>query len=83
MSDELVSQIDIMATLAEVVDFKLPDNAAEDSHNPLPLWIGATDQSPRKHHIHNTRKGAFAIRSGGWTLIEGKTGYRSLGAQTW
>ena len=83
VSHELVSQIDIMATLAAVVDFPLPESAAEDSHNLLPLWTGATTEGPRKHHVHNTNPQAFAIRSGNWTLIKAETGYHSGGYQAW
>lgn len=83
VTDALVSQIDIMATLAAVVSFDLPKDAAEDSHNLLPLWTGQTVESPRRHHIHNTHAHSFAIRSEGWTLIEGKSGYHSGRYQDW
>lgn len=83
VSEALVSQIDIMATLAAVVGFELPKEAAEDSHNLLPLWKGETAESPRRHHIHNTHAHSFAIRSDGWTLIEGKSGYHSGRYQDW
>jgi arylsulfatase A len=75
-SDELVSQIDIMATLAELLEHELPDDSAEDSHNLLPLWTGETVTSPRTVHIHNTGAGKYAIRHSDWTLIANKTGYR-------
>ena len=34
LCDALVSQIDLMATLAALVEFDLPADQAEDSHNP-------------------------------------------------
>ena len=75
-SDGLVSQIDIMATIAALVGFELPDNAAEDSHDLLPLWRGETGTSPRSVHIHNTFEGDYAIRHGDWTLVANETGYK-------
>ena len=82
-SDELVSQIDIMATLASLVSYDLPDSAAEDSCDLLPLWTGVTQASPRKSHVHNTFSHTFAIRHDGWTLIQAKNGYHCRGYTDW
>jgi arylsulfatase A len=76
-SDALVSQIDIMATLASVTGFKLPGkNAAEDSHDLLPLLKGESEMV-RSSHVHNTNKGSYAIRDGEWILVNAKSGYHS------
>jgi arylsulfatase A len=75
-SDGLVSQLDIMATIAELVGFQLPDDAAEDSYDMLPLWTGEIGISPRTTHIHNTFEDDYAIRSGEWNLVAARTGYR-------
>ena len=82
-SDGLVSQIDIMATLASVVGYDLPDTAAEDSHDLLSLWTGETETSPRQTHIHNTFENAYAIRHADWILVQRKDGYHSKGYQNW
>ncbi|MEM8955836.1 MAG: arylsulfatase, partial [Verrucomicrobiota bacterium] len=76
-SDALVSQIDLMATLAAHLDFDLPDNAAEDSHNLLPLFNGDTTDPVRTTHIHNTKTDHYAIRHGDWLLVDAKNGYVS------
>lgn len=82
-SDSLVSQIDIMATLAEVIDFELPkQNAAEDSHNILPI-LKNPKVSTRKEHVHNTFEKAYAMRQGDWLLISGKDGYHSRRNAEW
>ena len=73
-TDALVSQIDIMATLASVVGFKLPNDAAEDSYNLLPFWTGQTSNSGRDSLVHNTFADKYAIRNDDWTLIANKTG---------
>ena len=68
--DALVSQIDFMATLAAALDFELPDDAAEDSHDLLPLLQGKVE-AVRSTHIHNTNQ-PYAIRHGDWVLVDGK-----------
>jgi len=83
VSDALVSQIDLMATFAAALEVELPkENAAEDSHNLLPLLKGETD-SVRSTHIHNTKENQYAIRDGNWLLIDAKTGYVSGRNKTW
>ena len=81
--DGLVSQIDVMATLADYVDFELPKHAAEDSHNLLPYLKGESHTSPRTTHIHNTNKNRYAIRHNNWLLVKGKNGYHSRGFEQW
>lgn len=81
-SDALVSQIDVMATIAAAVGFTLPAAAAEDSHDLLPLLCGGAE-SPRTTHIHNTNKDAWAIRHGNWLLIDAKSGYTSTRDAKW
>jgi arylsulfatase A len=82
VSDTLVSQIDIMATVASALDIELPHDAAGDSHDLLPLLKGETD-SVRSTHVHNTYEGQYAIRDGDWLLIDHKTGYRSKRSEAW
>ena len=72
----LVSQIDIMATLGAVVDAKIPQDAAEDSYNLLPLWKGEVT-SVRKEMVHNTNARHYAMRQGDWVLIVAPSGYQN------
>jgi arylsulfatase A len=80
--DALVSQIDIIATLASVIGYTFPENAAEDSHDLLPLLKGGVE-SVRTTHIHNTNPNGFAIRHGDWLLVNAKDGYGSGRNQGW
>lgn len=82
VSDALVSQIDLMGTFASLLDYKLPTNAAEDSHDLLSHWRGEIDEV-RRTHVHNTFADQYAIRYGDWLLIDTKTGYRSRGFKPW
>lgn len=81
-SDALASQIDLLATFASIVDFELPDDAAEDSHDLLPLLRGEAD-SVRTTHIHNTNPNVYAVRHENWLLISAATGYHSKGFAPW
>ncbi len=81
-SEALVSQIDLMATIAAMLGYDLPNNAAEDSHNLLPLLKGEST-TVRSTHVHNTFAGQYAIRHGQWLLINAKDGYGSGRNQQW
>lgn len=75
VSDALVSQVDVMATIAAVVGFDLPDTAAEDSHDLLPLLRNRKGAGNiRKFHVHNTKANHYAVRQGDWVLINAKSG---------
>ena len=63
-SDQLVSLVDLMATCAEVVGAKLPDNAGEDSVSILPALRATADKPLREALVHHSISGRFAIRQG-------------------
>lgn len=69
--DQLVLQADLMATFAEILDTKLPDNAGEDSFSLVPLLRGE-NMPVRESGIHQSSKGLLAVRKGSWKLIVGK-----------
>jgi hypothetical protein len=54
-----------MATCADILGAKLPDNAGEDSVSILPALQGKTWPRAVVHHSIN---GSFAIRQGNWKL---------------
>lgn len=83
VSDALISQIDIMATLASLVKFNLPAGAAEDSFDFLPLLSGEAAAGPRTTHVHNTRADHYAIRHGRYVLIDAAHGYISGRNKAW
>ncbi len=67
-SDQLVGQIDLMATCAELVGAKLPDNAGEDSVSLLPAMFGTAKAPLREALVHHSINGSFAVRQGDWKL---------------
>jgi len=67
-STQLVCLTDFMATAAEIVGAKLPDNAAEDSFSFLPALLGESGKATRQSVIHHSINGSFALREGDWKL---------------
>lgn len=76
VNNELISQIDLYATLAKIAGHNLSPGEAEDSYNILPVLEGK-EKSPRKNIIYNTRKNVYAIRSEEWVLIAAESGSQS------
>lgn len=67
-STQLVCLTDFMATAADILDVKLPDNAAEDSFSFLPALLGESGPAARQSVVHHSIQGAFALREGDWKL---------------
>ncbi len=72
VSDATICHVDFMATVAAILDVKLPESAAEDSFSLLPIFKG--EQPLREATVHHSAKGNFAIRKGDWVFIDAKTG---------
>ncbi|RTE53934.1 arylsulfatase [Arenibacter aquaticus] len=78
VSKEVISQVDIMATLASITNTDLPANAAPDSYDLTPLLKGKTYSSPlREATVQNTNKKIWALRQGKWLYIDGPSGEHS------
>ncbi|YCM46957.1 arylsulfatase (plasmid) [Verrucomicrobiaceae bacterium 227] len=69
VSDQLTSQIDLLATCAELLGKELPKNAAEDSESILPVFKGEKPDLSRKGLILHSVSGHFAYREGKYKLI--------------
>ncbi|MCX5758356.1 MAG: hypothetical protein NTU83_07600 [Candidatus Hydrogenedentes bacterium] len=57
-----------MATAAEIVGEKLPDNAGEDSVTILPALLGKTSHALHEAIVNESANGSLAIRQGPWKL---------------
>ena len=67
--DDTVCLVDLMASLAQIVGFCLPNDAAEDSFSNLPVWRGEALSKPlRDATVHHSINGSFSIRRGRWKL---------------
>lgn len=82
-SGALISQVDLMATLASLLGHDLPQNSAEDSHDFLPYLQGRADAGPRTSMVHNTNANQYAVRDGDWVLINTKTGWARPAPPEW
>ncbi len=65
---QTVCQADLMRTIAEVWDVKLPDNAGEDSFSLMPLLKGS-DAPVRANAVSASAAGVPAVRSGHFKYI--------------
>ncbi len=72
-SEQTICLTDLMATCAAIVGADLPNDAAEDSYDFLPVLLGtAGSKSLRQYTLHQTMSLALAIRSGSWKYLDHK-----------
>jgi arylsulfatase A-like enzyme len=69
-SDQVICLTDLLATCAELVGAKLPDDAGEDSLSILPALLSrrSPGEGGREAVVHHSIQGKFAIRQGPWKL---------------
>jgi arylsulfatase A-like enzyme len=67
-SDQLIGQIDLMATFAELIGESLPTNVGEDSVSFLSTLFERESKNSRTSIISQSIQGNFAIRDGQWKL---------------
>jgi arylsulfatase A-like enzyme len=72
VSAQMTGTTDIFATLASVVGYRLPDDAATDSFDMLPAMLGTQDgtKSIRPHLLTQSFRGEFQIRQGKWKYLD-------------
>ncbi len=69
VSDAMFSQVDLMASLAELIGVSLPKNAGPDSMNLLSALLGHSETG-RPHVLQQgAGTGYFGLRKGDWKLI--------------
>jgi arylsulfatase A-like enzyme len=70
-SDQTACLTDLMATCAAITGAKLPDDAAEDSVDLLPVLLGKDGGKPvRDYTLHQTWTFDLAIRQGDWKYLD-------------
>jgi arylsulfatase A-like enzyme len=65
---QLTCLTDLMATAADILGQKLPENASEDSFSFLPALKGEKSDATRSSIVHHSVNGSFAIREGSLKL---------------
>ena len=68
-ADQTICLTDLLSTAAAITDFKLPNNAGEDSFNLLPALLGGREPV-REYTLHQTISLALAIRHGDWKYLD-------------
>jgi arylsulfatase A len=75
ISKEPISGVDIMASIAELLNIEIPNHAAEDSWSLSDLMLGekmgieAGENQIHEALVHHSGGGKFAIRQGKWKMI--------------
>jgi arylsulfatase A-like enzyme len=68
-SSETICLTDMLATCADIIGKKLPDNAGEDSLSFIPALFGSRiKHTKRAGVVHHSIAGYFALRKGKWKL---------------
>ncbi len=71
LSDALVNQVDLLASLASLFGQTLRDGSAPDSFDVLPALLGDS-RTGRDHSVHHS--GRLALREGSWKYIPAGSG---------
>ena len=68
----MTNTTDILATLASVIGYELPDDAAVDSFDMLPAMLGVQVEakSIRPHLLTQSFRGEFQVRQGDWKYLD-------------
>lgn len=82
VSDDLVGQVDLLATIADVVGANLPEGQGEDSVSFMHLLSDAPPAPAAREWLVNFGRNRYAVRYGRWKLIfaPNKANKRALGA---
>ena len=68
VSNEMVSALDMLPTIAAASGVTLPTDRTYDGFNLLPLLTGETTQSPREDFVYYNGLRLEAVRQGPWKL---------------
>ncbi len=74
VTGQMTNTTDIFATVASAVGVSLPDDAATDSFDMLPVMLGVQPEanSIRPHLLTQSFRGEFQIRKGHWKYLDHK-----------
>ena len=65
----VVGQVDILATVADLIDYEVPQNGAEDSHSFASVFKNPASNFSRLPLVNHGSSGRFSITEGSWKLI--------------
>jgi arylsulfatase A len=67
--NKIVGQVDLLATLADVVGTPIPENAGEDSQSFARVLTNPRADYQREPLINHSARGQFSITHGNWKLV--------------
>ncbi len=74
VSQDLIGHLDLMATLATWLNYKLPESAAPDSFDQTASLLGKKRSAPvRDALVYHEANGHLALRKGNWVLVDSAT----------
>jgi arylsulfatase A len=85
-SGALISQLDIMATVASIAGIQLSAEMVGDSCDFLPLLTQESTAAPRENLLKSTGIGkdrVFALRHKNWVYINANSGRLPWGTKLW
>ena len=77
LNHQVICLNDLFATCADILEAKLPGNAAEDSVSILPCLLGTATGPVREATVHQA-PGGLALRQGPWKLVSHRSGEQEL-----
>lgn len=81
---EIVCLTDLMATVAALVDYKLPEGAGEDSYDISAALFGRKRARPiREATVHHSMNDEYALRQGDWVFIESEKSAHGAAEPEW
>lgn len=78
-SDALISHIDLMATMASLLNVPIPQREAADSRDQLQSWLGK-DKVGRDYVVEQSTSRVLSVRTKQWKYIEPSNGPKMI---TW
>ena len=81
---EIVCLTDMMATVANIVGYKLPNNSAEDSYDIGAALFGKPrKEAIREATVHHSINNEYGLRQGDWVLIESEKSEHGRAEPAW
>lgn len=81
---EIICLTDVMATVANIVGYKLPNESAEDSYDVGAAVFGKKRDNPiRVATVHHSMNNEYGLRQGDWVLIESPQGAHGAAEPEW
>ena len=81
ISDAIVSQVDLYASVAELIGKPVPANAGQDGQNVLSTFLGETEEG--REYVIQEALTQIAVRKGSWKYIPPGSITERQGIMTW